>query len=204
MQIILIDIKKKQSKWNRTHRQNILIKQRGYYWTIIKKNNKEIYRLQKDCKNDREIFNEIRYAKKNKYRYELIGKQYERDSTYRKKWFATNKSRSGYYLCTYCGFPVHRKKITVDHIIPIQKVKESEHYRKLLKRKGCDNVNDLKNLCGACWSCNCNLKKAKAGIWIFIGYLFKHKWINRIRFYLICLFIADRIYQYYLIFAKLP
>lgn len=203
MQIILIDIKKNQSKWNRTHRQNILIK-RKYYWTIIKKNNKEIYRLQKDCKTDKEITNEIKYAKKNKYRYEFIDKRYERDSNYRKRWLAANQSRSGYYLCTYCGFPVHRKKITVDHIIPIQKVKESEHYRKLLKRKGCNSVNDVKNLCGACRSCNCNLKRAKAGIWIFAGYSFKHKWINRFRFSLLCLFIIERCFRWYIFFSELP
>ena len=44
--------------------------------------------------------------------------------------------------------------LTVDHVIPIQKVQQSDFYKNLLVTCGIDSVNDPKNLAPACEKCN--------------------------------------------------
>lgn len=90
--------------------------------------------------------------------------QYERSNNYRKQFFASNKPFfKKYYICSYCGRLLTINQVTVDHLIPIKKVKskkgffkkvETMIYRKLLKFLKIDNVNDHKNLVVACNRCN--------------------------------------------------
>ena len=44
--------------------------------------------------------------------------------------------------------------MTVDHIIPIDKVQHDWKYRLLMKLSGMNNVNDICNLTPACERCN--------------------------------------------------
>ena len=82
-------------------------------------------------------------------------KQYSRSSSYRNKFFIeTNNKKS--YRCVYCGKTFPRKRITVDHIVPVSLTKRSKLARLLLKIRGCSGVNDIKNLVPSCNSCNNN------------------------------------------------
>lgn len=82
-------------------------------------------------------------------------KQYSRSSSYRNKFFIeTNNKKS--YRCVYCGKTFPRKRITVDHIVPVSLTKRSKLARLLLKIRGCSGVNDIKNLVPSCYSCNNN------------------------------------------------
>lgn len=112
-----------------------------------------------------------------------MNSQYERSNNYRKEFFKHNEPILGkYYVCAYCGKPCSSQKITVDHIMPIAKVRNRKGffnnikagmYRKILKLFTIDNINDKKNLVPACKRCN-SKKGAKAGLWLIKGLLGRH------------------------------
>lgn len=137
------------------------------------------YKWEKNC-DKREAKKIKRFAYRKKLRFEFTDANYARSQTYRKKWLVRNKPWHGFYLCTYCGMPT--KQITVDHIIPVNKVKKEVKYQKMLKRHGCNTVNDMKNLCGACKKCN-RKKSDQAGFWCVKGFLFRNKLLRIIHFF---------------------
>ena len=59
-------------------------------------------------------------------------------TTYREPFFEKNKSEHGWYYCKYCGKPLRRKDVQVDHMDPW----------------ALSNNNDVDNLCAACEHCN--------------------------------------------------
>jgi 5-methylcytosine-specific restriction endonuclease McrA len=154
----------------------------------------------------------VRKVSPNKYKGQVTKKQYralrkicwrhylhfasdnaygKRSSDYRFVFFKNARPVFGkYYLCTYCGRLVSKAKVEVDHLYPIGKVSKSLRLQKKLKRKGINNVNDLRNLVPSCKRCN-RMKGAELGFWIIRGRIGRHPkvWLIRwmIRFSLIAL-----------------
>lgn len=86
---------------------------------------------------------------------ECIEDKYVRNTSYRKDFVTHYKKHNGkYFRCAYCGKKITSQKMTVDHIIPIDKVQHDWKYRLLMKLSGMNNVNDICNLTPACERCN--------------------------------------------------
>lgn len=102
-------------------------------------------------------------------------KVYERSNDYRQQFFKANKPLFGknIYQCAYCGKLKRRKSITVDHVIPINKVKRRGFGRFLMRISGISDINDTKNLVAACGKCN-RKKTDKIGLWPLRGLIGKH------------------------------
>ncbi|MBR1471757.1 MAG: HNH endonuclease [Lachnospiraceae bacterium] len=126
----------------------------------------------------------IRYAKARGLRYELLDKNLQRNTVYKARWVRENPPFLGMYLCTYCGRIVLAKNITVDHIVSVGRAKTSLRY----SRSGRD-VNDIRNLCGACRDCN-TVKEAKGGLWVLRGKIFRHKGMRLLRLAFRLLFLC--------------
>ena len=95
----------------------------------------------------------------------------QRSNDYRHRYFSENKGLfGGLYFCTYCGLPMIRKKrMQVDHIHAVHKVRRSFWLRRRFKRKE-KGVNCLSNLTVSCARCNAR-KGAKGGFWVLKGRL---------------------------------
>ncbi len=117
--------------------------------------------------------------------------KWDRGLNYRSDFLKTNKGLFGcIYLCAYCGRPMGRKKMQVDHHIAINHVKNNPLYKlyfglhniatNLVSRVKClmtgakysrqTGVNVSYNLLPACPKCN-NKKSDKGGMWIIRGYI---------------------------------
>lgn len=116
------------------------------------------------------------FCKKNHLYLNMTEEQYMRNHDYKKSFFEKNKGllKNGiYYHCAYCGRIMKKDIVTVDHVIPIQKVKSSQNkkfYQLLMGKCNMKNINDVKNLVAACQYCN-SKKGSKAGLWIFRGFI---------------------------------
>lgn len=95
-----------------------------------------------------------------------------RSNDYRKVFFEACGPNFGKdkYLCVYCGFPIPKAKVTVDHLVAVKKAQRSRYYLRQLKGRGLKSVNDVLNLVPCCKRCN-SRKGAKAGVWVFRGQL---------------------------------
>ncbi len=92
--------------------------------------------------------------------------RYNRSSSYRTEFINKHPGFRGWYMCVYCGRVMRKKKMQVDHIIPVHLVRTSRFYRRLLgKDRG---VNDDHNLVPACGRCN-KRKGHKGGLWAIKG-----------------------------------
>lgn len=99
-----------------------------------------------------------------------------RSTDYRKKYFETNHPLIGkYYFCAYCGRPLVKAKVTIDHVIPVRKVQTSKFLQFLLDKKMKD-VNDDKNLVASCARCNKRKGQKITLAYIIRGFLGKRKW----------------------------
>lgn len=134
----------------------------------------------------------IEYCEKHKLKYTIIDDAYLRNTTYRKDFLAQNQHK--WTICAYCGRPIKSEKVTIDHIIPVDKVKKNKSYaRWLMKKMGINNINNSKNLVEACARCN-SKKRTKMGIWLIKGFLGKSKILWTIRWLLRLLIIILIIY----------
>lgn len=99
----------------------------------------------------------------------------KRSSDYRKTFYETYPGLFGkdIWLCAYCGRPLSRKTLTVDHLYPVAKAR-NERAEKRLKKKGYEDINDPRNLVPACERCN-KKKGQKTGRWIIKGYIGRHQ-----------------------------
>lgn len=117
------------------------------------------------------------------------GSQWARADNYRSEFLKRNKGLFGcIYLCAYCGRPMTRKTMQVDHHIAVKRVQKNPLYKvylgtvntfmnisgrisslvtgkKFVKSKG---VNVTYNLIPACPKCN-NRKSDKGGMWVLRG-----------------------------------
>lgn len=112
--------------------------------------------------------------------------KWDRGESYRKDFLKYNKGLFGcLYFCAYCGRPITRKNMQVDHHIAINFVKHnplfklyfgicnviSNFFGRILhgsKWKQNKGVNVTYNLLPACPRCN-NKKSDKGGLWIIRG-----------------------------------
>ena len=106
---------------------------------------------------------------------------YERNNTYRRDFFRKNKGafKTKTYFCSYCGAILTTKTLTVDHLMPIAKVKDKKGFSNNVKMIGCrtllkicliNDVNSVKNLVSACKRCN-SKKSSKVRLWYIRGML---------------------------------
>lgn len=115
-----------------------------------------------------------RFARRKKLRIRAYDQGYERSADYRKAFFAAYKPAvKGRYLCAYCGRPLKREQVTVDHIISVDRAQRSGAAQRALARRGISDVNDPRNLCAACRSCNSS-KSNKGGLWEVRGRIGRH------------------------------
>lgn len=135
-------------------------------------------RWQKNC-SDEEIEYLKHYCRKKQLEITVFEKNFSRASNYREKFFSFNHgifNHEKYYRCVYCGHIKKKKNITVDHLIPVQKVLKGRlkgAHRTFLRLQRINDVNDVKNLVAACKHCN-SRKGTKTGLWFIRGYLGKH------------------------------
>ena len=107
-----------------------------------------------------------------KRRLEIETPYSKRSSDYRKVFFEAFVPNAGKhrYFCAYCGFPVRKERITVDHLIAVKRAQRSRFYLNLLRKWCCGSVNDVRNLVPSCRRCN-SRKGTKAGVWVLLGKL---------------------------------
>lgn len=114
-----------------------------------------------------------------------------RSSNYRARFFDGHKPFLGrIYFCAYCGKPLSKKRVTVDHLYPVAKVSKDPELQKKLKRQGIGDLNSEKNLVAACYRCN-QAKAAQMGPWIRKGKIGRHAWVWVLRWmFRIAVFVA--------------
>lgn len=111
------------------------------------------WRLQ--TSDDSHIEEILRFCKRKFLHIECIEDKYVRSTDYRKNFLQNYEKKDGRYLrCAYCGRKLTVANMTVDHIIPIDKVQHKQKYRALMRLLGIKNINDIKNLTPACEKCN--------------------------------------------------
>ena len=122
---------------------------------------------------------------------------YERSTDYRRQFLKHNKGifGGGNFFCSYCGRLLTPKKMTVDHLIPINKVKRRGLARFFMKIRGIKNINDVNNLIPSCSHCN-SRKSDKMGLWIIRGDIGKHNWYWIIKRSVILAIVVILIYTY--------
>lgn len=103
--------------------------------------------------------------------------KYQRSTDYRRRFLKYNKGvfGGGNFFCSYCGRLLTPRRMTVDHLIPVNKVKKRGLARTIMKIKGIDNINDVENLVPSCSACNGH-KSDKMGVWILRGNIGRHPW----------------------------
>lgn len=131
----------------------------------------------KDCTSS-ESTKIKRFCAHHKLEYVPINKNYSRSTTYRQEFFRKKRGLMDgkYYWCAYCGRIKKRANITVDHLIPVNKVLRGKHrsiWRTYLSLHGIKNVNQVENLVPACKRCN-SKKGTKTGIWVVRGRVGNH------------------------------
>lgn len=118
-----------------------------------------------------------KHLKRRHLRSRTFQKRWDRSSNYRKQFFAANPPP---YKCRYCGKPLDKDQVQIDHIIPVAKTKYSSHARDILEIRGIHDVNDVRNLAPCCRKCNAR-KESKMGVWLFKAWLGNHDWYWKIR-----------------------
>lgn len=138
---------------------------------LKKENNKKFWQKHIDDEKHNELKNIRKFCRKNCLKYRFIDDSMERSTNYRNRFFKEKKGilGTGIYVCAYCGRFMTKKKVRVDHIIPVYKAKNDKFYRKLLSLQNIKNVNDIRNLTASCEKCN-SKKSAKGGFWIIRGW----------------------------------
>ena len=103
-------------------------------------------------------------------------KRYTRSGDYRKKYIEKHKGFFGIYCCSYCGKLCSKSNMEVDHIYPINGVKNKRSGKFWValntwylpsNNKG---VNETWNTTSACHDCN-SQKSDSGGSWIWRGYV---------------------------------
>lgn len=106
--------------------------------------------------NDADTESTVRsFCRRKHLHFESIADKYVRSFDYRRNFIKQYKCKDGkYYRCAYCGKKITSEKMTVDHIISVDKVQHSGYYRLLMRLLGIRNINDIQNLTPACERCN--------------------------------------------------
>ncbi len=137
------------------------------------------------------------YCRENHLKYYIDNRYGTRDSGYRSRFLAHDTPVLGcFYFCAYCGRPVSKKRVTVDHLYPVAKVSRDLELQKKLRRQGIDDLNSEKNLVPACYRCN-QAKGAQMGAWIRRGKIGRHAWVWAVRWFCRLLLLAAVLYVCY-------
>lgn len=129
------------------------------------------------------------YCRQKHIKFYIDNEYGTRDAGYRARFFRNHAPVFGlFYFCAYCGRPLSKKRVTVDHLYPVAKVSRDPELQKKLKRQGIRELNSEKNLVAACYRCN-QAKAAQMGAWIRKGKLGRHAWIWVVRWMLRIAFV---------------
>ena len=124
------------------------------------------------------------YCREKHLKFYMDNRYGTRGSSYRARFLRNNDPVLGmFYFCAYCGRPVSKKYVTVDHLYPVAKVSRDPALQKKLRRQGIDDLNSEKNLVPACYRCN-QAKAAQMGPWIRKGKIGRHAWVWILRWVL--------------------
>ena len=124
------------------------------------------------------------YCREKHLKFYIDHRYGTRGSSYRARFLRNNDPVLGmFYFCAYCGRPVSKKYVTVDHLYPVAKVSRDPALQKKLRRQGIDDLNSEKNLVPACYRCN-QKKAAQMGAWIRKGKIGRHAWVWVLRWML--------------------
>lgn len=107
-----------------------------------------------------------KFCHKKNYEFILAEDRYSRSSTYRKNYLEAHSGWHGLYICMYCSKVVPVNKLSIDHIIPVDKAMRCRSAKFLLFINGIENVNDLKNLGPSCRKCNQKKSNKMNAYWI--------------------------------------
>lgn len=121
------------------------------------------------------------YCRQKHLKFYIDNRYGTRGSSYRARFLRHHDPVLGlFYFCAYCGRPVSKKHVTVDHLYPVAKVSRDLALQRKLKRQGIDDLNSEKNLVPACYRCN-QKKAAQMGAWIRRGKIGRHAWVWMLR-----------------------
>lgn len=127
-----------------------------------KQTNKGMYYRAKVTEDEKkEIIKKLRWSG---LKYNIAEERWERSSNYRANFF--KYYGEGPYRCRYCNKRLTKNTVVIDHVIPVSVAKKSGRARRKLKKKGIENVNDVRNLVASCKRCN-SKKANKTGIWLY-------------------------------------
>lgn len=140
------------------------------------------------------------YCRQKHLKFYIDNRYGTRGSSYRARFLRYHDPVLGlFYFCAYCGRPVSKKQVTVDHLYPVAKVSRDPALQRKLRRQGIDDLNSEKNLVPACYRCN-QKKAAQMGAWIRRGKLGRHAWVWVMRWtirFLILAAIAAAVWHVY-------
>lgn len=131
-------------------------KKRKYHWIIETEQRKEV-----ETK-----------LKKIRVSQQWYKKEWKRSSNYRQIFFENNQ---GPYRCRYCNRRLKKEYLQVDHLVPVDKVEKTEIAKLLLKLRGIEDVNNIRNLVPSCGKCN-RAKGNNMGWWYLRGIFGQYKW----------------------------
>lgn len=155
--------------------------------------------------SDNDLISRIAYFCRRKHlHYECIKDKYTRSNNYRKTLIENyQKKNNKYYRCAYCGKKLTQDKMTVDHIVPIDKVQHMWRYRQLIRLMKISDINDLRNLAPACDRCNKKKGRTLKGYFIsgMTGRTYKGVIIRRwLKFIIAVLLISGLCFTAYYVF----
>ena len=133
------------------------------------------------------------YCSAARLKYRIDNGFGERSQSYRETFYKTNPPHflGRWWFCAYCGRLLSRKTLTVDHLWPVDAAQKDPAVQAKLRRMGCRDVNDHKNLVAACMQCNVK-KGAHTGRWTWKGRIGRHplvwKFVHLARFAVITAF----------------
>lgn len=142
------------------------------------------------------------YCREKHLKFYIDNKYGTRGSSYRARFLRSHDPVLGlFYFCAYCGKPVSKKHVTVDHLYPVAKVSRDPALQKKLKRQGIDDLNSEKNLVPACYRCN-QEKAAQMGSWIRKGKIGRHEWVWILRWMLRIVVVAAIVLAVWYVYSQ--
>lgn len=145
------------------------------------------YKQEFESKEEAETIGEL--LKTYHIRYYGYSKDMIRSNDYRKQFFQTSKPIIGqWYFCAYCGRPLKKDKVTIDHIVSVRKAQKSKILQRILLKMDLTNINDRKNLCVCCEKCNKRKGQKISMAYVIRGILSQKRWFWMI-YYLLLLII---------------
>lgn len=143
------------------------LKSMKFFW---KKDEKHWQRHIDDSNKD-ELKKVRKFCRRKLLKYDFVDDSMDRSTNYRNSFFKMRKGIFGsdIYVCAYCGRFLTKKRVCVDHIIPVYRAKNDDFYRRILSLRHIKNVNDIRNLAPSCNKCN-SKKSANCGFWVIRGW----------------------------------